>query len=49
MVTSNKHGKKKSAFSGNFVGRSHDAIIRVYDHAGNVIATHEHAGDFKEP
>jgi len=22
--------------------------IRVYDEAGNVIETHEHAGDFKE-
>ena len=29
--------------------RSHDAVIRVYDAAGNVIGTHEHAGDFKEP
>jgi hypothetical protein len=28
--------------------RSHDAVIRVYDAAGNVIETHEHAGDFKE-
>ncbi len=28
--------------------RSHDAVIRVYDAAGNVIATHKHAGDFKE-
>jgi len=28
--------------------RSHDAVIRVYDAAGNVIQTHEHAGDFKE-
>jgi hypothetical protein len=25
------------------------ALIRVYDEAGNVIETHEHAGDFKEP
>jgi hypothetical protein len=25
------------------------AVIRVYDDAGNVIETHEHAGDFKEP
>jgi hypothetical protein len=24
-------------------------VIRVYDDAGNVIETHEHAGDFKEP
>jgi hypothetical protein len=29
--------------------RSHPAEIRVYDDAGNVIETHEHAGDFKEP
>jgi hypothetical protein len=28
--------------------RSHDAIIRVYEEAGNVIETHEHKGDFKE-
>ena len=28
---------------------SRAAIIRVYDSAGNVIETHEHAGDFKEP
>jgi hypothetical protein len=26
--------------------RSHDAVIRVYDGAGNVIETHEHKGDF---
>jgi hypothetical protein len=30
-------------------GRSPDAVIRVYDEAGNVIDTHEYAGDFKEP
>ena len=28
--------------------RSHDAVIRVYDDADNVIETHEHNGDFKE-
>ena len=28
--------------------RSHDAVIRVYDDAGDVIETHEHAGDFKD-
>jgi hypothetical protein len=27
--------------------RSHHAVIRVYDDAGNVIETHEHAGEFK--
>jgi hypothetical protein len=29
--------------------RSHNAVIRVLDEAGNVIETHEHAGEFKEP
>ena len=33
----------------NFYSRSHDAVIRVYNAAGNVIKTHEHAGYFKEP
>jgi hypothetical protein len=32
-----------------FRSRSHDTVIRVYDEAVNVIATHEHTGDFKEP
>jgi len=32
-----------------FLSRSHDAVIHVYDESGNVIATHEHKGDFKEP
>jgi hypothetical protein len=31
-----------------FYSRSHDAVIRVYDEGGNVIETHEHAGEFKE-
>jgi hypothetical protein len=26
-----------------------DAVIRVYDVAGNVIETHEHKSDFWEP
>jgi hypothetical protein len=30
-----------------FRSRSHDAVIRVYDEADNVIETHEHVGDFK--
>ena len=29
--------------------RSPDAIIRVYDGAGNGNENHEHTGDFKEP
>ncbi len=32
----------------NFFSRSHNAVIRVYDESGNVIQTHEHAGEFKE-
>ena len=31
-----------------FYSRSHDALIRFYDEAGNVIETHEHKGVFKE-
>ena len=27
--------------------RSYDAVIRVYDESGNVIETHEQAGNFK--
>ena len=32
-----------------FYTSSHDAVIGVYDEAGNVSETHEHKGDFKEP
>jgi hypothetical protein len=31
----------------NFFSRSHDAVIRVYDEAGNVIAAHEQSGESK--
>jgi hypothetical protein len=34
---------------GRVFSRSHDAVIRVYNEAGNVIETHEHNGEFKEP
>jgi hypothetical protein len=35
---------------GNSPGdETNSPVIRVYDEAGNVIKTHEHAGDFKEP
>jgi len=30
-----------------FRGRSHNAVIRVYDEAGNLIDTHEHTGRFR--
>jgi hypothetical protein len=33
----------------SFYSRSHKTVIRLYDESGNVIETHEHAGDFKEP
>ena len=29
--------------------RSHPVVIRVCDAAGNVIKTHEHKGEFREP
>jgi hypothetical protein len=29
--------------------RLHDAVIQVDGDTGNVIETHEHSGDFKEP
>jgi hypothetical protein len=32
----------------SYYSRSHNAVIRVYDDVGNVIETHEHAGDFRE-
>jgi hypothetical protein len=28
--------------------RSQDAVVRVYDEAGNVIEAHEHKSEFKE-
>jgi hypothetical protein len=31
-----------------FYSRSHNAVIRVFDDAGNVIERHEHKGEFKE-
>jgi hypothetical protein len=32
-----------------FFSRSHNAVFRVYDDAGNMTATHEHKGEFCEP
>jgi hypothetical protein len=31
-----------------FYSRSHDAVVRVCDVTGNVIETHERAGEFKQ-
>jgi hypothetical protein len=40
-----ERGQSKHA---NFYSRSHNAVIRVYDEAGNAIETREHMGDFKD-
>jgi hypothetical protein len=32
-----------------FYSHSHGAVIRIYDESGNMIETHEHKGNFKEP
>jgi hypothetical protein len=42
------YGEPDTINYAKFYLRSHDAVIRVYDEAGNVIATHEYAGDFKQ-
>ena len=42
------HAVRNAISCAKFRSRSHDAVIRVYDAVGNVIETHEHAGDFKE-
>jgi len=48
-----KHGAPNAASNAisyaKHFSRSHVAVIRVYDGAGNVIETHEHTGDFREP
>jgi hypothetical protein len=41
-------GIESQTTTGESFSRSHDAVIRIYDETGNVIETHEHAGDFKE-
>jgi hypothetical protein len=38
-----------NALTASNFSRSHHAVIRVYDQAGNVIEIHEHAGELKEP
>jgi hypothetical protein len=42
------YGEPDAIGYAKFFSRSHDAVIPVYDVAGNVIETHEHAGEFKE-
>ena len=42
------YGEQNAIGYAKFYSRSHDAVIRVYDEAGDMIETHEHEGDFKE-
>jgi hypothetical protein len=35
-----------AVFYAKFFSRSHNAVIRVFDEAGDVIETHEHTGAF---
>ena len=46
IALSSAHQRRDIA---KFYSRSHQAVIRVYDAAQNLIETHEHKGDFKEP
>jgi hypothetical protein len=43
------YGEPDAVNYAKFFSRSHNAVIRVYDEAGNVIETHEHKGDFRQP
>jgi hypothetical protein len=42
------YGEPDAISYAKFFSRSYDATIRVYDKAGNVIDTHEQAGDLRE-
>jgi hypothetical protein len=42
------YGEPNAVSYAKFRSRSHDAVIRVYDEARNVIETHDHKGEFKE-
>jgi hypothetical protein len=44
-------GYENATFAVNyakFYSRSHPTMVKVFDEAGDVIETHESAGDFKE-
>jgi hypothetical protein len=43
------YGETDAISNAKFRSRSHGAVIRVFDGTGNVIETHEQAGEFKEP
>jgi len=40
-----EHASAAVGYAEHF-SRSHDAVINVYDEAGNEIETHEHQGDY---
>ncbi len=42
------HAASNAIGYAKFYTRSHAAVIRVCDKAGNVIETHEQAGEFRE-
>jgi hypothetical protein len=42
-----RYAEPNAISNAKFRSRSQDAVIRVYDAAGNVIETHEHAGELK--
>ena len=42
-------GARSAVHNAKLYSRSHHAVTRVYDADGNVIETHEHAGEFREP
>jgi hypothetical protein len=44
-----RYGHPNAISKAKFFSRSRDAVIRVYDKADNVIETHQHVGEFKEP
>jgi hypothetical protein len=41
------YGEPDAISCAKFFSRSHDAVVRIYDGAGNVIETHDHVGDSK--
>jgi hypothetical protein len=48
MISLSRKARTLKSEKLTFYSRSYLALIRVYDAAGNVIETHEHAGDFRE-
>jgi hypothetical protein len=47
-VLTGQHAVNDAIDYAKFFSRSHAAVIHVYDEAGNLVETHEHAGELKE-